>query len=175
MVGQGAIPVTDTFIPGPDNARAFRDALGCFSTGVTVVTCQTPSGPLGITANSFSSVSMDPPLVLWSPAKASRRYQPFIDARHFTIHIIGHEQGDIASGFARDGAAFDGLGWVVNAEGAPVIPGCLAHFECETAALHDAGDHTIIVGHVLRAARRHGEPLLFALGEYGRFMGSKDP
>ena len=77
-----------TFIPGPETARAFRDALGCFATGVTVVTTQTDRGPLGITANSFASLSLDPPLVLWAPALTSSRYQAFADAERFAIHVM---------------------------------------------------------------------------------------
>ena len=162
--------MAQTFVPGPDTARAFRDALGRFATGVTVVTCATPEGPLGFTANSFASLSLDPPLVLWSPAKASRRYAPFVEATHFAIHVLGAEQGGMGAGFARDGAAFGAVPWAWNADGVPVIEGTLARFECARAALHDAGDHTIVVGRVLRASLRNGEPLVFASGRYGGFL-----
>ncbi|SFA79871.1 NADH-FMN oxidoreductase RutF, flavin reductase (DIM6/NTAB) family [Poseidonocella pacifica] len=163
--------MAETFVPGAETAQDYRRALGCFSTGVTVVSCETEQGPIGITANSFSSVSLDPPLVLWSVACASARHSAFVGARHFTIHVMGSDQEDIATGFAREGDVYADLDWHRSAEGAPVIAGCLAHFECEREALHDAGDHTIVVGRVLRAAHRTGEPLLFALGKFGRFMG----
>jgi len=169
MDGSGGV-MAETFVPGPGTARAFRDALGRFATGVTVVTCATPEGPLGFTANSFASLSLDPPLILWSPAKASRRYTPFVEAGHFAIHVLGAEQGGIGAGFARDGAAFAAVPWALNREGVPVIDGTLARFECSRAALHDAGDHSIVVGRVLRASLREGEPLVFASGRYGGFL-----
>ena len=80
------------FVPGADNHRAFRNALGSFTTGVTVVTAMTSDGPIGMTVNSFASVSLDPPLVLWSPAKSSSRYGAFTGARHFAIHVLGADQ-----------------------------------------------------------------------------------
>ena len=156
------------FVPGPGTAREFRDALGRFATGVTVVTCAA-DGPLGITANSFASVSLDPPLVLWSPARFSRRFDAFAEARHFAVHVLGQEQSALCEGFSASGDAFDGLAWAPNAEGVPVIDGCLARFECRTHARHDGGDHDILVGRVLRAASRGGAPLVFSAGAYGRF------
>ena len=157
-----------TFVPGPDAARELRDALGRFATGVTVVTCWA-DGPMGITANSFASVSLDPALVLWSPARFSRRFDAFAEARHFAIHVLGEEQGALGAGFSAAGDAFDGLAWARNAEGCPVIDGCLARFECRAHARHDGGDHDIVVGRVLRAGSREGAPLIFAAGAYGRF------
>jgi flavin reductase (DIM6/NTAB) family NADH-FMN oxidoreductase RutF len=157
-----------TFVPGPGRKRAFRDALGRFATGVTVVTCE-GDGPLGITANSFTSVSLDPPLVLWSPARSSRRFNAFVEAEHFAVHVMGEEQADIALGFAMEGDAFDGLSVARNEEGVPIIHGCLARFECRTHARHDGGDHEIVVGAVLRASSSGGAPLIFAGGSYGRF------
>ncbi|MEO0989730.1 MAG: flavin reductase family protein [Pseudomonadota bacterium] len=162
------------FAPGSaDTARAFRDALGRFATGVTIVTCESDNGPLGITANSFASVSLDPPLVLWSPAKASRRFPPFRDAPRFAIHILGSEQRGVCGHFAQQGHDFDGLDWSQSAEGVPLLDGCLARFECKTHAQHDGGDHLIIVGEVERARFRDGEPLLFAHGGYGRFTNAE--
>ena len=166
--------MTETFVPGPDTSRAFRDALGCFSTGVCVVTALEKTGaPIGITANSFASVSLDPPLVLWSPAKASTRYGPFVDAEHFAIHIMAADQHDVASGFARVPDYFAETDWAPNEHGVPVLKGGLAHFECVRHAVHDGGDHSIVVGRVLLAAHAVGAPLLFARGQYGRFMGVK--
>ncbi|QYK40636.1 MAG: flavin reductase family protein [Paracoccaceae bacterium] len=158
-----------TFTPDAANARAFRDALGRFSTGVCVITAQGPDGHMGFTANSFASLSMDPPLVLWSPAKASLRYPVLVAAPHYAIHVLGADQGDVSRRFVRGGAGFDGLPHGVNAEGVPVIEGCLARFDCRQHALHDGGDHTIVVGLVLRAALAEGTPLVFSAGRYGTF------
>ena len=156
--------------PNPDSARAFRDALGRFTTGVTVVTADSEIGPLGITANSFASVSLDPPLVLWSPAKSSRRFKAFAEARHFAIHIIAAEQIDICERFARNGTAFDGLDWQLSDNNVPLINGCLARFECTPEAAHDAGDHCIIVARVLKADWRAGAPLVFSQGAYRQIV-----
>lgn len=157
------------FTPGPDTARDFRDALGQFATGVTVVTCQTEHGPLGITANSFASVSLDPPLVLWSPARASRRFPAFEAADHYAIHILGEHQHHICNGFVQDGFGFSHFDWHEGANGVPLIHDCLARFECTRHAIHEGGDHAIIVGRVTAAATGTGTPLLFAKGAYGRF------
>jgi flavin reductase (DIM6/NTAB) family NADH-FMN oxidoreductase RutF len=162
--------MSDKITPSVQTERAFRDALGSFATGVTVITTQVPEGPLGITANSFSSVSLDPALVLWSVAKGSRRHGAFTDGGAFVIHVMAQEQDAVATGFSRDAAAFDAVPWVENSEGVRVLGGCLAAFECVTEALHDAGDHTIVVGRVLRFSTRQGDPLLFAQGKYGRFI-----
>ena len=157
------------FVPDAENSRAYRNALGTFTTGVTVVTVPTPAGPIGMTVNSFASVSLDPPLVLWSPAKSSSRHGLFTAARHFAVHILGLEQDALSTRFTRGGLGFEGLDWQENDEGAPVIAGTLARFECETASLHDAGDHTIMLGRVLRAAHREGDPLCFSRGAFGHF------
>lgn len=169
MADGGARALMDTFIPGPETERDFRDALGQFATGVTVVTCASKDGPIGITANSFASVSLDPPLVLWSPARASRRFPYFEAARHFAIHILGEEQAAVCRAFVRDGAAFGAVDWTEGAEGVPLIDGCLARFECRREAVHEGGDHLIVVGRVTRAAYRKGAPLVFCSGCYGRF------
>ncbi len=95
--------------PGPENTREFREALGRFSTGVTVVTTQTSTGPIGITVNSFSSVSLDPPLIMWCVAKSSGRYPAFEAAERFAVHVLGHEHRDIAAGFAKSATAFEHL------------------------------------------------------------------
>ncbi|QBF32386.1 flavin reductase family protein [Thalassococcus sp. S3] len=160
-----------SFTPGPQTARALRDALGCYGTGVTVVTTMSPQGPLGMTANSFASVSLDPALVLWSPAKSSSRYASFVAARHFAIHVMAEDQQDLALHFARQGDGFDAVDWTPSEENAPILSGCLARFECATSAVHDAGDHSIVVGEILRAAHRPGQGLMFKRGQYGGFAG----
>ncbi|MEP0565440.1 MAG: flavin reductase family protein, partial [Paracoccaceae bacterium] len=92
-----------TFRPDADDPKAFRNALGSFATGVTIVTCNSTHGPLGITANSFASVSLDPPLVLWSPARASKRFAAFETAEHFAIHVLSEDQKDFCNVFAAEG------------------------------------------------------------------------
>lgn len=156
--------------PGPDEERAFRNALGAFATGVTVITTKGEIGHVGITVNSFSSVSLDPALVLWSVAKGSLRHKAYTSSAPFAIHVMAGDQDHIATGFARDAQAFDGIAFEENPEGIRVISGCLAVFECTTEALHDAGDHTIVVGRVQRFSSGSGDPLLFAQGKYGRFI-----
>lgn len=157
------------FTPGPDNARAFRDALGRFGTGVTVITTLGPDGPVGMTANSFSAVSLDPPLVLWCPAKSSSRYPAFAAARHFAIHVLGDDQVELCRRFTRTGTDFAGLALGTGAGDVPILPGVLARFECELHATHEGGDHTIVVGRVITAAFRDGGPMLFHEGGFGRF------
>ena len=157
------------FVPDASTSRIFRNALGTFTTGVTVVTASTPAGPVGMTVNSFASLSLDPPLVLWSAAKQSSRHGAYANAPHFAVHILSAEQDRLSTLFTKSGGGFDELLWDQNREGVPVIAGTLARFECERSALHDAGDHTLIVGRVLRAAHREGDPLCFSRGRFGRF------
>ncbi|NNE87662.1 MAG: flavin reductase family protein [Silicimonas sp.] len=159
-----------TFRPDAGDARAFRDALGTFPTGVTIVTCQSEKGPLGITANSFSSVSLDPPLVLWSPARASRRFAAFEAAQHFAIHVLAENQQHFCTTFASEGGNFSDLDWHTNDDGVPLINGCLTRFECERHAIHDGGDHAIIVGRVRAATVKDGSSLVFSGGAFGRFQ-----
>ena len=154
----------------PTDARALRDALGRFATGVTIVTTRTAEdgAPIGITANSFASVSLDPPLVLWSAARASMRHQHFAAAQAFAIHVLREDQEALARHFTRDGMAFDGLDWA-SAEGLPVLRGVIARFECVTEATHEGGDHTIIIGRVTRFMQDPGSrPLLFTGGKFAR-------
>ena len=161
--------VADSFEPSADTSRALRDALGRFATGVTVITCNSDQGPLGMTANSFASVSLDPALVLWSPAKASKRYNAFTDAEHFAIHVMTAEQANICNGFAKNGKAFDGYDWHTCSKGVPLIAHCLSRFECTRTAVHDAGDHSIVVGQVTRVSTQAAGPLMFYSGKYGVF------
>ena len=159
----------ESFRPGPETARAFRDALGCFGTGVTIVTCLTEDGPLAMTANSFSSVSLDPPLVLWSPAIASSRHDAFVAAPTFSVHVLAADQLPLARAFARDGRDFSHADWVETDHATPALPGAIARFDCHHHAAHGAGDHTIVLGRVEAAAYRPGAPLLFVRGSYGGF------
>lgn len=157
-----------SFVPEPSNGRALRDAFGLFATGVTIVTTSGPEGCVAITANSFSSVSMEPPLVLWSPARASRRYPLFAGAEHYAIHVLAADQQDLAWAVAKDAGALLGTQLDQNAEGVPVLPACLARFDCRRHAVHEAGDHAIIVGEVLQATMQYGNPLAFFGGRVAR-------
>jgi len=167
----GASEMTGSGFDPSQDARAFRDALGRFATGVTVVTVPSEDGPVGMTANSFASVSLDPPLVLWSPAKAARRHRYFAAAPRYAIHVLGADQKAVADGFTKGMDGFDGLDWQEGEAGVPLIAGCLARFDCGLEAAHDGGDHTILVGRVLRAAFRDGLPLLFQAGRYVALKG----
>lgn len=158
------------FQPGPLDARAFRSALGRYATGVTIVTCDSEIGPLGITANSFASVSLDPPLVLWSPARASKRFEAFEAAEKFAIHVLGDDQKDFCDVFASQGGDFSKLNWAPSAGNVPLIDDCLVRLECDRHAVHEGGDHAIVVGQVTAAVvREGGSPLVFANGGFGRF------
>jgi len=162
-----------TFSPTPDTTGDLRRAFGRYGTGVTVVTVQTPDGPLGMTANSFASVSLDPPLVLWSPATTSRRHDAFAHAQTFCIHILCNDQLDLAQHFAGQGHDFEGVKWATGPNGAPTISGCLAIFHCRRFAVHPAGDHSLILGEVTLTSEHPGEAtgLLFKQGRFGSFTG----
>lgn len=169
----GACSMTEMpLVPDAGNARAFRDALGRFATGVTVVTIAGPEGPMGFTANSFASLSLDPPLVLWSPARSAARFPHYAAAAHYAIHVLGAEHTPLVSRFLRGGEGFSGLNHALNAEGVPLISDALARFECRQHATHDGGDHLIIVGEVLRFTARPGAPLVFSQGGYGAFSAA---
>ena len=160
------------FATGTDTSREFRDALGRFATGVTIVTCYSRLGPLGITANSFASVSLEPPLVLWSPAKSSRRFEAFVEATDFAIHILRDDQTDLCDRFSTEGLDFNGLNWATNDANVPLIEDVLARFECTRHAVHEGGDHAIVVGRVTQAAFSDGNPMVFSKGRYGAFRDS---
>ncbi len=148
--------------------KKFRQCLGKFATGVTVVTCADASGrPYGITANSFSSVSLEPRLILWNIAKVSNSLQAFLDAEHFAINILARDQQELSSHFAKsDHTLFDTVEILRSEENVPLIPGTLACFQCRTFQIHDCGDHYIIIGEVVRFEARDAEPLVFFGGKY---------
>lgn len=148
--------------------RAFRHALGAFATGVTVITTRDPQGrPVGLTANSFNSVSLDPPLVLWSLALQSTNLPAFRQARSWAVHILAADQEDMSSRFASAGAdKFAGLEVRDGPEGAPLIEGCAARFGCATAFEHEGGDHAIFIGRVIDFMAREALPLVFHAGQY---------
>ncbi len=157
-----------TFDPSTD-ADSFRGALGTFVTGVTVVTTDSPEGPVAIVANSFASVSLDPPLVLWSPAKASKRFEHFAGSRRFAIHVLAASQRDICAAIVKSKIAINDVPTHLSHCGMPIIDGALATFECNLETTHDAGDHVIVVGRVTKAHHQDGDPLVFHAGKYGAF------
>jgi len=159
------MPNITQFRPDADNTRTLRDAFGRFASGITIVTAPSLDGPVGITASSFSSLSLDPPLVLWSPDAGSRRFPYFERAPHFAIHVLAAEQADLCHAFARSAHAFEDAVVTTNEHGVPLIDGCLARFECALRAIHPGGDHRIVVGEVLRAEMREGEALAFYAGQ----------
>jgi len=148
--------------------RELRRALGQFATGVTVVTAAGPDGKqVGVTANSFTSVSLDPPLVLWCIAKDARSLPEYRDAGHFAINVLGAHQHHLSHRFATRGIdKFDGVDCRRSSHGALVLEGALACFVCRLVAEHDVGDHVIMIGEVLEYALGEGEPLVFHAGNY---------
>jgi flavin reductase (DIM6/NTAB) family NADH-FMN oxidoreductase RutF len=155
----------------PDDATALRSAFGRFGTGVTVITTQTDEGPIGMTANSFSSVSLAPALVLWSAALRSKRHDTFTSAPHFCIHVLGEYQKDVAYHFASQGHDFTKFDWADGPTGAPALSGVLAQFHCSMLAVHPAGDHSLIIGQVTHASEHSGSGagLMFDQGRFGTF------
>jgi 3-hydroxy-9,10-secoandrosta-1,3,5(10)-triene-9,17-dione monooxygenase reductase component len=150
------------------DTREFRDALGTFTTGVTIVTTRCGTGePAGLTANSFNSVSLDPPLVLWSIAKTSRALEDFKQADHWAVHILADGQEALSNSFAsKADDKFSGVEYVDGIAGLPLLSGCTSIFQCKAEQAHDAGDHIILVGRVLEFERHDRTPLVFAQGSY---------
>lgn len=148
--------------------RDFRGALGQFATGVTVVTTLGVDGrKVGMTANSFTSVSMEPPLVLWCPSKRAPSLVDFEDATHFAINILASDQHVLSRQFATPATdKFAGAETTEGIAGIPLLDGAVATFQCRTVSRHDAGDHVIYVGEVERYENAGGEPLLFHSGKY---------
>jgi flavin reductase (DIM6/NTAB) family NADH-FMN oxidoreductase RutF len=154
------------FTEQPIDQRHLRNALGRFATGVTVITTRTASGKLeGLTANSFTAVSLDPPLISWSLRRTAPSFEGFVAARHFAVNILSCEQHLLCRHFATPHLdKFAGVDFEHGIEGAPVLAGNLATFECRTETTFEGGDHLIFIGRVLRTAYREGEPLIFSAG-----------
>lgn len=148
--------------------QAFRAALGTFTTGVTIITTRTADGaPVGITANSFNSVSLNPPLVLWSLAKTARSLPVFEEGLHWNVHVLSASQEALSGSFATQGSdKFAGLALDPGISTAPLLPGCTARFQCRTAFRYDGGDHVIFVGEVLAYDRSELPPLVYQAGQY---------
>jgi flavin reductase (DIM6/NTAB) family NADH-FMN oxidoreductase RutF len=167
-----AVPVTPPPAPtGAIDPREFRNALGSFATGVTIVTTRTADGRnVGLTCNSFASVSLNPPLVLWSLVTHSSNLTAFQECSHFAVNVLGHEQGDLAMKFARTGDdKFAGVTFTQGLGDAPILAGCVAHFQCRSADRYYGGDHVIFLGAVEAFAHAPDAPLLFSRGKFGAF------
>jgi len=145
-----------------------RQALGRFVTGVTIVTCRDADGnPVGLTANSFNALSLDPPLVLWSLRRASASIEAFSNASHFAINVLSDAQVDLSRRFARPSSAkFDEGEWTDGHGGAPLLAGCVAVFECRRDSHQVAGDHVLFIGEVQRIAGSSDTPLVYHAGHY---------
>jgi flavin reductase (DIM6/NTAB) family NADH-FMN oxidoreductase RutF len=161
------VPVPDAPQPAL-TADALRAALGRFATGVTIITCRDAAGErVGLTANSFNSLSLDPPLVLWSLRSASSNLGAFVAARWFTVNVLADAQVDLSRRFAsRSGDKFAEGAWSDGVQGAPVLTGCAAVFECETASQQTVGDHVLFIGRVLKLHEAPLAPLVFQSGHY---------
>ncbi len=150
--------------------KQLRQGLGRFATGVTVVTCSDAAGnPYGITANSFSSVSLEPPLVLWNIAKTSNSLQAYLDAKYYAIHVLTADQEPISNHFAQaDHSRFENIDYTFSENGVPLLPDVLARFDCRTTEIIEGGDHHIIIGEIVDYLYEDGDPLLFFGSEYRR-------
>lgn len=155
--------------PRAFDARTFRDALGAFATGVTVITTLDADGrPAGVTSSSFNSVSLAPPIVLWSLGRASRSLAAFQASGRFAVHVLQAGQEALSGQFASKAEdKFAGLAWRLSEHGTPDLGDCAARFECRTFAEHDGGDHVLMLGEVLdlRLAK-DATPLVFHGGAY---------
>jgi 3-hydroxy-9,10-secoandrosta-1,3,5(10)-triene-9,17-dione monooxygenase reductase component len=154
----------------PIDPSAFRTALSQFASGVTIVTALDADGrDVGMTVTAFSSLSLDPPLILVCIGNAASIAPSLAQATHFAVHMLAADQESLARKFAeKDGDRFGGLTSRRGIEDLPLLEGVLATLQCRVAARHPGGDHEIVVGEVLDATSHHGEPLLYFRGQYGR-------
>ncbi|MFO1293102.1 MAG: flavin reductase family protein [Rubrivivax sp.] len=152
------------------DSHALRHALGRFATGVTIVTTRAPDGcPVGLTVNSFNALSLEPPLVLWSLRRGSASLGAFRAAPRFAVNVLAEAQLELSRAFAsRHGHRFAEDQWLRDDDGLPLLAGAAACFVCEKTAAHEAGDHELFIGRVLRLADSHAPPLLFQGGRYRR-------
>lgn len=150
-----------------DTVKQLRDALGSFATGVTVITTVTPQGQrIGLTANSFTSVSLEPPLVLWSLKKNSANLEIFRQATHFAVNVLSSRQKELCMRFASriEGDRFDGVALDPSHLDLPLLADSLAQFECSSYDAYDAGDHVMFLGRVEHFCKGQGDALIFSGG-----------
>lgn len=161
----------------PDHdPRDFRNALGLFATGVAIVTTKTSAGePIGLTCNSFSSVSLSPPLVLWSLSLRSPNLPNFLQAAHFAVNVLARDQIPLSQRFAKPvPRKFEGIAHGFGTHGMPLLDGAAAQFECRTEARHYSGDHVIFIGHVLSYSYADRAPLGYFRGAYAAVIPTAD-
>jgi len=149
--------------------QEFRSVLGTFATGVTVITCRDAEGhAAAMTVNSFASLSLNPPLVLWSIEKTSDQFDAFAEATHYAVNILSESQQDISNHFATPGTdKFDGVDHMSGHQNLPLLPDCCGVIECEIVERYDGGDHIILVGRVAATQKTDKKPLIFHGGQYG--------
>jgi flavin reductase (DIM6/NTAB) family NADH-FMN oxidoreductase RutF len=152
------------------NPRELRNALGAFATGVTIITTRSKAGVLaGMTANSFTSVSLNPPLVLWSSSLYAQSLPAFQEGSHFVVNILAYDQIELSNRFAKSHEdKFADVDHIIPESGAPVLIGAAAHLECRNEYRHYGGDHIIFIGYVERFAYTDKPTLLFCRGKYMR-------
>ena len=150
------------------DGRELRNAMGLFATGVSIITTKDASGkPFGLTANAFSSLSLDPPMLLICVDKGVDCYACFDESKVFAVNFLSLAQEELSTRFATKGIEkFEGLSYSVGELGVALLDGALAHFECTVAHAHEGGDHTIYLGEVQRLVTVEGDPLLFYQGKY---------
>ncbi|EMY36004.1 flavin reductase domain-containing FMN-binding protein [Arthrobacter crystallopoietes BAB-32] len=160
-------------VDSQDMARAMRSVLGNFCTGVAVMTAQTAEGPVGMTAQSLVSISLEPPLVMFSPQKTSKTWPQIERTGSFCANILPVDRRDLGLRFAKSGTdKFAGVDWQPGLTGAPVLDGALAFIECSVEHVYEAGDHYMVLGRVRDLGEKGpGEPLLFFKGGFGSFNG----
>ena len=148
--------------------RHFRDVMGSFATGVTIISTVVGGSTHGITANSFSSVSLDPPLVLFCLGRNSTNFEAFVETDCFAVNVLASDQDALSTRFAMfEGDRFEGVGWTTWEPGAPILDGVVSATDCRLEARHDAGDHVIIIGRAERAEMiSEKSPLLYHRGKY---------
>lgn len=156
--------------PTPFGTARFREVLGHFASGVTVVTAMEDAGPVGFTCQAFTSLSLEPPMVALAPGKSSTSWPRIAEAGVFCVNILADDQEALCRDFAVSGGdKFAGVRWAPGANGAPVIDGVLAWVECALLLAHDAGDHELVFGRVLDLGVNEGVPLIYYRGGFGRF------
>lgn len=155
------------------DGRTFRNIAGRFATGVTVVTTINKQGrPVGMTANSFTSLSLDPPLVLFCIGKSASLFSDFMEASAFAVNILAEEQEELSRRFAaKEIDRFAGVSYLTAKTGAPILKDVLGYFDCQVEARYEGGDHIIMIGRVVDGLERDGAPLVFYGGKYGRLAG----
>lgn len=153
--------------------RAFRDALGMFATGIAVVATRAPNGhPIGLTVNSFNSVSLDPPLIVWSMARHLANRPVFEACEYYSVNVLSAEQQDLSQRFAsRSDDKFAGLDFDEGLYGVPLLRDCCARFECRNTTRHDGGDHLVFLSEVVRFDREPRAPLIYYSGAYRSLAG----